>query len=228
MINTKKLFKMARERTISGALGIALLFSSINLTTKAENLVPSLTTFAEPSVFDSNTNYGLDADDKVQKVYFGKNGNAAQGWYIAGYDETKQNLVLFCDPNQPVLSNQIFLAQDKYDAEWCNITSYEDGETYTTPTKVYANHYGGSDIRKDLQKLEKDTKVFTAAEQDLMKESRVQTYDHLKGTLYTTTDKLYLATGDLNEENTDFDDYENEGFEQLFKDDEFEAELEDK
>lgn len=34
----------------------------------------------------------------------------------------------------------------------------------------------------------------------LMKESRVQTYDHLKGTLYTTTDKLYLATGDLNEE----------------------------
>ena len=33
---------------------------------------------------------------------------------------------------------------------------------------------------------------------------------------------------DLNEDNTDFDDYENEGFEQLFKDDEFEAELEDK
>ena len=33
---------------------------------------------------------------------------------------------------------------------------------------------------------------------------------------------------DLNEENTDFDDYENEGFEQLFKEDEFEAELEDK
>ena len=33
---------------------------------------------------------------------------------------------------------------------------------------------------------------------------------------------------DLNEENTDFDNYENEGFEQLFKDDEFEAELEDK
>jgi len=33
---------------------------------------------------------------------------------------------------------------------------------------------------------------------------------------------------DLNEENTDFDNYENEGFEQLFQDDEFEAELEDK
>ena len=33
---------------------------------------------------------------------------------------------------------------------------------------------------------------------------------------------------DLNEENTDFDNYENEGFEQLFQNDEFEAELEDK
>ena len=33
---------------------------------------------------------------------------------------------------------------------------------------------------------------------------------------------------DLNEENTDFDDYENEGFEQLFKEEEFEADLEDK
>ena len=32
---------------------------------------------------------------------------------------------------------------------------------------------------------------------------------------------------DLNEKNTDFDDYENEGFEQLFKDDEFEADLGD-
>ncbi|MBQ3876317.1 MAG: hypothetical protein II796_02210 [Oscillospiraceae bacterium] len=198
----QKLFKTARERTISGALGIALLFSSINLTTKAENLAPSPTAFGEPSAFGSNTGYGLDTDDTVQKVYFGKNGDASQGWYIVGYDETKQNLVLFCDPNQPMLSNQIFLAQNKYDDEWCNTTLYEDGETYTTPTKVYANHYGGSDIKKDLQKLEKDTKVFTAAEQDLMKESRVQTYDHLKGTLYTTTNKLYLATGDLNEENT--------------------------
>lgn len=32
----------------------------------------------------------------------------------------------------------------------------------------------------------------------------------------------------LNEDNTDFDNYENEGFEQLFSNDEFEAELEDK
>ena len=113
----QKLFKTARERTISGALGIALLFSSINLTTKAENLAPSPTAFGEPSAFGSNTGYGLDTDDTVQKVYFGKNGDASQGWYIVGYDETKQNLVLFCDPNQPMLSNQIFLAQNKYDDE---------------------------------------------------------------------------------------------------------------
>ena len=33
---------------------------------------------------------------------------------------------------------------------------------------------------------------------------------------------------DLSDKEDDYDNYENEGFEQLFKDDEFEAELEDK
>ena len=171
-------------------------------TIKLVKIVPSPTAFAEPNAFGKDTDYGLQTGKIAQKVCFGKNGNSAQCLYVAGYDETKQNLVLFCDPNQPMLTDQIFLAQNKYDGDHFNITLYEDGETYETATRVYANHYGGSDIREKLQELEEDTNVFTTAEQNLMQTTTVKTYDHNKKVLYNTTDKLYLATGDLNEENT--------------------------
>ena len=202
MANTKKTFKAVLEGTISGALGIALLFNSVNLSTKAENSIPSPTAFAKASAFAKDTDYGLQTGKVAQKVYFGKNGDAAQGWYIVGYDETKQNLVLFCDPNQPMLTDQIFLDKNKCTSEWFNEELYEDGETYGTATRVYANHYGGSDIRKKLQELEEDTNVFTTAEQNLMPTTTVKTYDHNREVLYNITDKLYLATGDLNIDNT--------------------------
>ena len=179
MVNTKKTFKAVLEETISGALGIALLFNSVNLNVKATNSAPSLTAFAEASAFGRNTDYGLETDDIVQKVYFGKNRDSEQGWYIAGYDETTGGLVLFCDPNQPIALGQVFN----------NSASGYQYEGYS----VNANYYGGSDIRKKLQELEKDTSLFTTAEQSLMKETTIYTYDSKNYTVDTTQDKLYLG-----------------------------------
>ncbi|MGN1034000.1 MAG: hypothetical protein ACI4PK_00140 [Oscillospiraceae bacterium] len=78
----QKAFKAVLEGTIFGARGIALLFNSVNLSTKAENFIPSPTAFAGASAFGKDTNYGLQTGRAAQKVYFGKNGDAAQGWYI--------------------------------------------------------------------------------------------------------------------------------------------------
>ncbi len=64
---------------------------------------------------------------------------------------------------------------------------------------VFPNHYGSSNVRDILQGLEKDSKYFSAAEQDLMQETTVFTYDRKNNSTYSTTDKLYLAYGVAND-----------------------------
>lgn len=151
-----------------------------------------------------------DAGKVAQKVYFGKNGSHTQEWWIAGYDSTTQGLVLLCDPNTPMNDEQVFLAEDKYEQgdgendsdNYYNKTAYtaDWGCVYSgyAPTgKVYANHYGGSDIRAVLKDYETDTSKFSTAEQNLMKETAVRTWDHKNDKFYRTTSKLYLGSCDV-------------------------------
>ncbi|MDO5347905.1 MAG: hypothetical protein Q4F14_05075 [Bacillota bacterium] len=120
--------------------------------------------------FDTNNQNGRNP----AKIYFGKNN---QQWWIAG--SQNGNLTLFAA--SPLLSDVQF-----------NSTTNE--EIYEGKN-VNPNHYGASDIKKTVKDLE--TSYFTGAEQDLMNETTVYTDDTKNNTVYSTTDKLYLAYGDF-------------------------------
>lgn len=62
------------------------------------------------------------------------------------------------------------------------------------PADVYLNHYGASPLRTTLKDLE--SSYFTNKEQDLMNNTTVYTDDTKNSSVYSTTDKLYLAYGD--------------------------------
>ena len=211
MVNTKKLFKTALEGVVSSSLAATMLLTQLNLGVRAAT-TPSETKFIPKSALNSDdTKYGLCTGKTPQKVWFGKKGNNAQAWWIAGYDSTTQGLVLLCDPNTTMNDSQVFLASGKYDTtNYENNTPYNKdpanpendldwGCTYSSnaPTgKVFANHYGGSDIRAVLKGYETDTSKFSTAEQNMMKETTVWTWDKKnENAFYSTTSKLYLGVG---------------------------------
>lgn len=210
MVNTKKLFKTALEGVVSSSLVATMLLTQLNLSVKAAT-TPSPGKFIPKSALETtDTEYGLCTGKTPQKVWFGKNGSNAQAWWIAGYDSTTQGLVLLCDPLQPMNYSQVFLAQDKYEqgdggsdtSNYYNKTAYTTDwdctyEDNFTPTgKVFANHYGGSDIRAVLKGYETNTSKFSTAEQNLMKETTVWTWDEKNdNAFYSTRSKLYLGMG---------------------------------
>lgn len=208
----KNLFK----KGFSILLGAVITISGITadgygnaVTVQAETGVgvqPDVTKFAtKEQLKDSNLfalyRDGDHTDAVAQKIYFGKkNETDKQTWYIAGYDGN--GLVLMCDPKNPLADNQQFLSRDKFRGEgdkdtttsWFNIVPY-DAQT------VYGNHYGASDLRKYLQDLETDNRIFTTAEQGLMKSTTIYTDDTYNKTSYSTADKLYAVYGEY------FDEY---------------------
>lgn len=211
MVNTKKLFKTALEGVVSSSLAATMLLTQLNLGVKAAS---TPTKFIPVSALNSDaTKFGLCTGKTPQKVWFGKKGNNAQAWWIAGYDSKTQGLVLLCDPNTTMNDSQVFLASGKYDTtNYENNTPYNKdpanpesdldwGCTYSSnaPTgKVFANHYGGSDIRAVLKGYETDTSKFSTAEQNMMKETTVWTWDKKnENAFYSTTSKLYLGVGEL-------------------------------
>lgn len=150
--------------------------------------LPDSTQFAtvdELKNFDTNN----ETENKAAKVYFGNNN---QQWWIAGSQQA-QGLTLFAA--SPLPENQIFepnYNQNKsYDSSW-NCT-YSNG----APTDVYPNHYGASPLRTTLKKLE--TSYFTGTEHGLMNETTIHTNDTKNSSVYSTTDKLYLAYGDYDD-----------------------------
>ena len=77
-----------------------------------------------------------------------------------------------------------------------NKTYSEDWEcTYIgeNPGDVYPNHYGASPLRTTLKGLE--SSYFTSQEQGLMNDTTVYTNDTKNSSVYSTTNKLYLAYG---------------------------------
>lgn len=152
-----------------------------------ENQLPTKEQFAtveELKTFDTNDQNGKNP----AKVYFGNND---QQWWIAG--SQNGNLTLFAA--SPLAENQQFepnWSQNKtYDSSW-NCT-YSDG---SNPSEVYPNHYGASPLRTTLQGLE--TSCFTGTEQSLMNKTTIYTNDTKDSSVYSTTDKLYLAYGEFN------------------------------
>lgn len=162
--------------------GMAALLSAVMVVTAvpqfvkevhaAENQLPTKEQFAtaeELKSFDTN-----DQDGKnPAKVYFGNND---QQWWIAG--SQNENVTLFA---ASPLEISVQFNPNKDEREY-------NGQT------VYSNHYGASDIKGTVKGLE--TSYFTHAEQVLMNETTIHTNDTKNSSVYSTTDKLYLAYGE--------------------------------
>ena len=141
----------------------------------AENQLPTKEQFAtaeELKTFDTNDQNGKNP----AKVYFGNND---QQWWIAGSENG--NLTLFAA--SPLATGVQFNSNT-------NERDY-NGQS------VYSNHYGASDIKKTVKDLE--TSYFTGTEQGLMNDTTIYTNDTKNNSVYSTTDKLYLAYGDRND-----------------------------
>ena len=152
-----------------------------------ENQSPTkeqFSTVEELKNYDTNDNDGVK---NPAKVYFGNNN---QQWWIAG-SQSNYSITLFSassmkDDGQ-FESN--YMDNKTYDDKW-NCT-YPDRE----PAEVFPNHYGASYIRNVTLK-EMEASFFTGSEQALINETTIYTDDTKNNSVYSTTDKLYLAYGD--------------------------------
>ena len=132
------------------------------------------------------------------KLVFGKksDGTTAQEWYILGKDTgvSGDNTIIVAE--SPIARGQKFNSDISYKNDenlWSDCVYSE-----TTITKVYANHYGASELRDTLQGMATNTSYFTSAEQGLMNATTVTTKDTKNSSVtYTTTDKLYALQGDF-------------------------------
>ena len=200
--------------------------------TAGETSAPSVQAYADVDTLTSDiftpkykADGLLDSDKtKVAKLKFGKNDKSAvQEWYILGPDKNiageKSNIAIFAEND--IINYLKFHSDSSYhEYNICGDTdiSYVKGDA---PTQVAPNHYGGSDIRAALRKMageEEDSaknydKYFTTTEKAMMQKTTVLTHDYDEVTdssdykLYTTSDKLYLASGKDNSSNYDFNIY---------------------
>ena len=152
-----------------------------------ENQSPTkeqFSTVEELKSYDTNDNDGVK---NPAKVYFGNNN---QQWWIAG-SQSNNSLTLFSASSMGdgVQFESNYMANKTYDDKW-NCT-YPNGE----PAEVFPNHYGASYIRNVTLK-EMETSFFTGSEQALINETTIYTDDTKNNSVYSTTDKLYFAYGD--------------------------------
>ena len=174
-----------KQRSLMKRVSAVLMAAALTISTfpqfhinvyAAENQLPTKEQFATVEQLKSFNTNDNDGTENPAKVYFGNND---QQWWIAG--SQNGNLTLFAA--SPLVTGVQF-----------NSTEY-DG-TYKGQT-VYSNHYGASDIKKTVKDLE--TSYFTGAEQGLMNDTTIYTNDKKNSSVYSTTDKLYLAYADYND-----------------------------
>ena len=157
-----------------------------------ENQSPTKEQF---STVEELKNYDTNDNDRVKnpaKVYFGNNN---QQWWIAG-SQSNDSITLFSASSMGdgVQFESNYMANKTYDDKW-NCT-YPDRE----PAEVFPNHYGASYIRNVTLK-EMEASFFTSSEQALINETTIYTDDTKNNSVYSTTDKLYLAYGDQEDYN---------------------------
>lgn len=186
---------MRSKKIVALLMSLCLLMGSMpvlpGLSKKVRAAAPEMLGFATKDQLLSDFSMDGTVNKKVQKVYFGQNGNGAeQSWLIAGKDPAAADgLVLFAAA--PLKKYQRF---DSYE---CNKKYSEDWEcTYKNkPTKVFGNHYGGSELRSFLKSMSSDPAYFSAAEQKFMRKTAIKTEDPKNNEVYTVKDKLYAAYG---------------------------------
>lgn len=157
-----------------------------------ENQLPTkeqFSTVEELKNYDTNDNDGVK---NPAKVYFGNNN---QQWWIAG-SQSNDSITLFSASSMrdDVQFESNYMDNKTYDDKW-NCT-YPDRE----PAEVFSNHYGASYIRNVTLK-EMEASFFTSSEQALINETTIYTDDTKNNSVYSTTDKLYLAYGDQEDYN---------------------------
>lgn len=146
-------------------------------------------TVEELKNYDTNDNDGVK---NPAKVYFGNNN---QQWWISG-SQSNDSITLFSanSMRDDVQFESNYMDNKTYDDKW-NCT-YPDRE----PAEVFPNHYGASYIRNVTLK-EMEASFFTSLEQALINETTIYTDDTKNNSVYSTTDKLYLAYGDQEDYN---------------------------
>lgn len=157
-----------------------------------ENQSPTkeqFSTVEELKNYDTNDNDGVK---NPTKVYFGNNN---QQWWIAG-SQSNDSITLFSASSMKddVQFESNYMDNKTYADKW-NCT-YPDRE----PAEVFPNHYGASYIRNVTLK-EMEASFFTSSEQALINETTIYTDDTKNNSVYSTTDKLYLAYGDQEDYN---------------------------
>ena len=157
-----------------------------------ENQSPTkeqFSTVEELKSYDTNDN---DGEKNPAKVYFGNNN---QQWWIAG-SQSNDSITLFSASSMrdDVQFESNYMDNKTYDDKW-NCT-YPDRE----PAEVFPNHYGASYIRNVTLKA-MEASFFTSSEQALINETTIYTDDTKNNSVYSTTDKLYLAYGDQEDYN---------------------------
>ena len=188
--------KLLCKKTYKSLLALMIMFSMFPQFTETvvaeETTIPveQFATVDQLKSFNTNDN---DGEVKAVKVYFGNNN---QQWWIAG-SQDENSITLFAA--SPLATDQVFepnYDQNKsYSDEWnCDYTSTGG----SNPSDVYPNHYGASPLRNTLKNLE--TSYFTSKEQGLMKDTTIYTNDTKNNSVYSTTDKLYLAYGDIDDD----------------------------
>ena len=135
--------------------------------------LPDSTQFAAVDELRAFNTDDSDGAKNPAKIYFGSNN---QQWWIAG--SQNNNLTLFAARS---------MGEGKF--------STAESEKIYGEQNVYANHYGASELKGTVKYLE--TSYFSVAEQGLMNDTAVYTNDTKNGSIYSTTDKLYLAYGDF-------------------------------
>lgn len=171
----------------TAALAISGLSPFATTVVHAEATQPDDTQFADSSALKMFNTNDSDGVDKAAKVYFGQKG---QQWWIAGTQN--EDLVLFAA--SPISNQTVDIANDanekRYRSSWnCTYAASE-------PDYVYPAHYGGSNSRALLMKIE--SSYFYPNEQSLVHKSRVYTWDNYNQESYYTEDIFYLANTSIN------------------------------
>lgn len=157
---------------------------------------PSVTAYATKEQLMDST-FAPDENGTSQtigKLTFGKNSDGnIQEWYILGTDTgvSGENTIIFAA--SPIMKGKF------NDNRYTKYYRKEYGQYLGgDPVEIYANHYGGSTLRKNLQNMVSDgvNTYFTAAEKQLMNETTITTSASKRGLKYTTSDKLYLPMAD--------------------------------
>lgn len=181
----QKRMKKLGSFLLAGAMVLTLFPTFHTEVHAAENQLPTKEQFATVEELKKFNTNDIDGEINPAKVYFGNNNHQ---WWIAGSQDG--NLTLFAE--SPLMEKQ------QFEPDHNNNKTYSDAWNCTyiggNPTEVYPNHYGASPLRTTLKDLE--SSYFTSAEQNLMKNTTIYTDDTKNNSVYSTTNKLYLAYTD--------------------------------